>query len=121
MVVENKAIAFRVAGDATIATLQDTEVPPQVFDLLLGKLAERRDAGGPVKFILDLSKLTFLGSVELSALVHFLKWVTEAKGRLALVGLTGQCLGVLEVTQLTKVFNLHPDVSSALEALRRSA
>ena len=116
--MSEEPISFQEEADVTVAALQDPELTAAIGEVLHGKLLELTTAERPVKFILDLSNLSFLGSVGLGMLVVFLKRINAHEGRLALAGLTGHCRNVIEVTGLCKVLDLYKDVPSALAAMQ---
>ena len=69
--------------------------------------------------MVDLSKIRAIDSVALGALVVLLRRVKQNQGRLALVGLSGHAMKVLQVTGLEKVFDLFDDVAAAMASLSR--
>ena len=117
----NGPVHFQTVDDVTVATPQEPEITPKIGEVLRARLLELASAGQPAKFILDLSNLTFLGSIGLGVLVVFLKWVKASNAQLALAGLTKHCRNVMEVMGLNRVFKLHDSVSAAIEALQRAA
>ena len=119
--MRQQAIHFELVGDVTIAALQTTEITPNIGKALRERLLELQAAGRPARFILDLSKLDFLGSVGLSVLVVFLKRVRASDGQVIISGLSGRCQDVMTVTDLDKVFTLCDGVESALHNIRAGA
>lgn len=115
---ENNLLNERRVGDILIATVESSELTSGAADTLLERLRELMAAGQAAKLVLDLSNVKFIDSVALGSLVVLLRRVKEAQGRLALSGLTGHCRRVMEVTGLQRVFELHPDVPAATEALQ---
>jgi anti-sigma B factor antagonist len=73
-------------------------------------------AKGAVHVIVDLSRVDFLDSTGLGALVGGLKRLREHDGSLALVITTKRILRVFEITGLTKTFPPQPSVSAAITA-----
>ena len=113
----NDVVTFRQAGDVTVAALQTGEITPKVSDVLQSHLCRMQAGKQTVKFVLDLSKLNFLGSVGLGALVVLLQRARKGDGQFALAGLTGLCRDVMRVTGMERAFSMYDDVTSALEAL----
>ncbi|KOV84563.1 hypothetical protein ADL03_16735 [Nocardia sp. NRRL S-836] len=68
--------------------------------------------------VLDLREVTFLGSSGLSALVDSHRQAVAAGTKLLLVADQRTVLRALAVTDLDQVFELHPDLDSALAAAR---
>ena len=74
---------------------------------------------GQSRLVLDLTQVPHTDSAGLAALVSGLKTAREAGGTLVLVGLAGQTLKVLHMTLLDRIFETHPDVETALEAISK--
>jgi len=90
--------------------------------------AERIDAAGAIQFkdrfrevvqdsggriVLDLSKVEFLDSSGLGAVVAAMK-LLGADRKLELVGLTPTVEKVFRLTRMDSVFTIHPDLPTAL-------
>jgi len=118
--MSEQTISFEDVGDVTVAALRGCEITLQTGEVLYARARDLSDADRPVKVVLDLSRLTFLGSVGLTVMVVFLKRVSSADGRFALAGMAGQCRKVMSVIKLDKVFDLYEDVPAALEAMQGS-
>ena len=73
-------------------------------------------AKGVVHLIADLSRVDFLDSTGLGALVGGLKRLREAGGSLALVISTPRILRIFQITGLTKAFAAWPSVTDAITA-----
>jgi anti-anti-sigma factor len=114
-------LSFEQIDGVTVGRLQATEITSGLDEILQVKLSEVCDADQPVKFILDLSDMTYLCTTGLGTLVMFLKRVKNCNGQLALAGLKGHCRNVLRVTRLEDVFDLCDDVPEALEKIRGAA
>lgn len=105
--------------DTTVAKVQISELTSQMTDRLLDMLRQPLASKQACKLILDLSLVKFMDSVALGTLVVLLRRIKQTEGRLLLVGLGGHCRKVVEVTGLHRVFELHEDLNSALEALKK--
>ena len=110
-------IGFRTVGQVTVADIQAGELTAEAAEQLQGKVRELSEAGSGVRLVLDLSGVRFMNSVALGMLVVLLRRVRAAEGQLALAGLSGHALRILQVTGLEKVFNLHDNVDRAVEEL----
>jgi anti-sigma B factor antagonist len=73
------------------------------------------DAGNN-SLILDLTKVEFIDSSGLAALVSGLKKAHAENGTLAVAGARPNVLEVFKLTLLDRVFNIYPDVNSAVIA-----
>ena len=75
--------------------------------------AASETAGSPV--ILDLGTVTFLDSSGLGALVAVMKFLGPERP-LHLASVQPNVAKVLRLTQMDKVFTIHPDVQTVLQA-----
>jgi anti-anti-sigma factor len=100
-------------GDVTIVKVLPSSITPEGGATLKGHTVSQEGR----KVILDLGNLRFLGSIGIEVLVVYMKRGKERNGQLALACLNGECRKVLKVCGLTAVFDLYPDVASALAAL----
>jgi len=71
---------------------------------------------GDTRFIIDLSKVGFLSSLVLALIVFFSQEVKDKAGVIKLSGLTSEALGVFQVTQLDKGFEMYDTEEQALES-----
>ena len=110
-------LTLETRGSALIATLSFSEITHVVHDELPRAITAAVGGRKGMTLVLDLTALTFLGSVGLTTLVILLKRLRELDGRMVVVGLAGQRLRVMELTRMTRIFELHPDMPSALAAL----
>lgn len=74
-----------------------------------------RDASG-TRLVIDLSAVTFCDSGGLSLFVELHRELTAAGGWLRLAGARGMVRGVLQATNLDRMFTLYDDVPAALQA-----
>lgn len=66
------------------------------------------------KFVLNLEKVTYLDSSTISAFIHCFQMLKE-EGRFVLAGLSGAPKEVFELAKLHNVFEIFPDVSTAMQ------
>jgi len=71
---------------------------------------------GTTQFIVDLSKISFIDSSGLSALIGGLKAAREAKGYLKLAGLNEQVGTIFRLTKLDRVFEMYRNVEAAIKS-----
>ena len=69
---------------------------------------------GQYDLVVDLERVEFLDSTALGVLVGGLKRVRTHDGSLSLVCTQERLLKIFRITGLTKVFEIHPDVASAI-------
>ncbi|OIP84014.1 MAG: anti-anti-sigma factor [Rhodobacterales bacterium CG2_30_65_12] len=71
---------------------------------------------GPPRVVLDLSRVSFLDSSGLGAVVAAMKQVGPGR-RLELAGLTPTVEKVFHLTRMDTVFTIHPDVATVTARL----
>ena len=64
--------------------------------------------------VIDLERVEFLDSTGLGALIGGLKRVRNHDGSLSLVCTRERLLKLFRITGLNKVFDIHPDIDSAI-------
>ena len=101
-------------GDRTVVHLGG-EIDVYTAPLVREKLDEQIQAGR-TDLVVDLTDVTFLDSTGLGVLVGRLKLARTRGGSMRLVGTDDRVLKVFAITGLDKVFEIHPDVESALAA-----
>ena len=77
---------------------------------------EGRVAAGDRRLAIDMSRLDYLSSAGLRALLVAAQRLREVQGQLALVGLRGTVREVLEIAGLTNVFPAYASESDLLAA-----
>jgi len=82
---------------------------------------KRMIADGRAHAVIDLSNVAKIDSTGLGSLVCALRAVREIGGCIKLVTAGGRVLQMLERTALTRVFNVHTSVGSALASFTRAA
>ena len=105
-------------GDVRVVTVRTAELSAAVAKGFVARVQLSFPSGGSVRVVLDLSSVKFMDSVALGSLVVLLRRVKERGGRMVLVGLSGHCRNVMDVTGLGRVFEQCPDVASAVKALQ---
>ncbi|MBT3924134.1 MAG: STAS domain-containing protein [Nitrospina sp.] len=99
---ENGIIIIDLTGQLDVYNSNDV-------NLLIDAYRER----GFDKFILNLEKVTYLDSSTISVFIHCYQSLS-GKGRFALAGLNGAPKEVFELAKLHDVFQISPDVASAI-------
>jgi anti-anti-sigma factor len=85
---------------------------------LHGLAEETAVAGRSNRFVVDLEKTPFVDSEGLEALLLLKKRSESEHGSVKLAGVGAHCRKVLEITRLAPRFECHPDLPSALKAMR---
>ena len=99
---ENGIIIIDLTGQLDVYNSHDV-------NLLIDAYRER----GFDKFILNLEKVTYLDSSTISVFIHCYQTLKD-KGRFVLAGLNGAPKEVFELAKLHDVFQISPDVASAI-------
>ena len=108
------SLETRQEDDHTIVQIAgeiDVYSAPQLRECLVG-LAE----SGQHRLLIDLEKVDFLDSTALGVLVGGLKRARAEGGSMALVCTQERLLKIFRITGLTKVFQIHDSVASAIAA-----
>ena len=102
---EHKAV-LALAGKLDAVTAQD-------FDKAVGALIE----GGTVRLILDCSRLDYLSSAGLRALLMTAKRIKAKGGQLRVAGMHGAAREVFEISGFHMIFVMDDSVDAAVSAL----
>ena len=116
--MNDTSTVFEDIQDVIVVRIPEQEISYHTGESLHAHMPNWQEGQKPLKFVLDLSKITFLGSIGLTVLVVFLKRVKTAGGQLVLAGLTGQCRNVMSVTKLDRAFEFYDDTDEAVAALQ---
>jgi len=100
------------AGNVVVALRGDLDLDsaPTVREALIEAMGE---APAP-RIVVDLEGLDFIDSAGLGVLVGGLERARSMDGELVLVATGRSVVKVLELTGLTRVFEIHPSLSAAL-------
>src|SRR2546425_1084660 len=89
----------------------DLHVSPEVAESLRTMIAKK-----PKVVVVDLTKVTYFDSSGLAVLIEGMQKVQEYGGQFALAGVQESVQHILEIARLDQVFQIFPDVDSALAA-----
>ena len=89
----------------------DLHVSPEVAESLRTMIAKK-----PKVVVVDLTKVTYFDSSGLAALIEGMQKVQEYGGQFALAGVQESVQHIPEIARLDQVFQIFPDVGSALAA-----
>lgn len=73
---------------------------------------------GKRKFVLNFSELSWINSSGLGLIIGARRRIDEAGGELVLCGVNRRIQGILDVTALSTMYRIVPDVPAALETLQ---
>jgi anti-sigma B factor antagonist len=89
----------------------DLHVSPEVAESLRTMTAKK-----PKCVIVDLTKVTYLDSSGLAVLIEGMQNVQEYGGNFAVAGVQESVQHIFDIARLDQVFQIYPDVGSALAA-----
>lgn len=113
-------IEKRVQDGVTILSFTQKNVnitEENVHDLGKDLLVEAQSADPP-KLVLDLGNVEFFGSSFIESMFLVWKALSGKNGSFAICRLHPYCETVLSVTNLTSVWEIHPTVEEAVDALK---
>jgi anti-sigma B factor antagonist len=104
-------------GNVTIVTL-----PPDQLDA--GNVAEfKRDVapliGNSARVVIDLSRLRFVDSSGLGAMLSCLRQLNASGGELKLCGMARPVRALFELVRMHRVFDIHATRDEAVRAMRQ--
>ena len=105
------AVTKRKSGDATILDVVgniDLHSSPEIRRVLLQEF----ETGG-ARLLLNLSGARYIDSSGVASLIEGLKAARESNGKLILYGLSPTVRQVIELSRLTKFFNVCADETEA--------
>ena len=91
----------------------DLETSPQLREFLKPKSSKKT-----TRLLLDFSGVNYIDSSGLATLIEYFQAVQGFKCKLALASLSPRVKNVFEIVRLEQIFSLHPDIPSALAALK---
>jgi len=106
-------------GSDLVVRVEESRLDAAIAIRFKDEMRERL-AAGHARVVLDLSRVEFLDSSGLGAVVAVLKEVGPGQ-TFALAGLTGNVEKVFRLTRMDSVFNIYPDVESAFGDLAHAS
>jgi anti-sigma B factor antagonist len=91
----------------------DLESSPKLRAFLKPKSSQKTP-----KLLLDFGGVSYIDSSGLATLIEYFQSVQGFGGKLTLASLSPRVKNVFEIVRLEQIFSLHPDVPSALAALK---
>src|SRR5437660_3012580 len=70
----------------------------------------------PKQLVVDLSRVTYIDSAGLAALIEGMQKIEAYGGKFALAGLQETVRSIFEIARLDQIFRIFPDVDAALAA-----
>ena len=100
----------------TILTLDEEKLDSSISPQLKSEFTNL-NAEGTKNIIFDMSKIKYTDSSGLSAILVANRLCGSLNGYLVLTGLQEHVLKLIEISQLTDVFNIIPTVEESIEAI----
>lgn len=111
-------IGIEYSDEAVIVTFTDRRILEEKdIRALQESIMSVVDQSENIRLVLDFANVEFLSSAVLGLLIRISKHILDRKGQLRLCNISPKIYEVFKITQLTKVFDIHSDVQSALESL----
>lgn len=111
------AVSAQGSGENTAILTIQGEVDVYTAPRLREEIHRRLDAGDN-KIVVDLTDVAYMDSTGLGVLIGALKRARESRGELIVASPNARISRILDVTGLNRIFNVQPQVSDALNALR---
>jgi anti-sigma B factor antagonist len=109
-------ITERTEGEIPVVSITgdiDLETSPKLREFLKPLSSKKTPL-----LLLDFSGVNYIDSSGLATLIEYFQAVQSFKGKLALASLSPRVKNVFEIVRLEQIFSLHPDIPSALAALK---
>ena len=104
-------------GDIAVVNFLDKKILDEQNIQAIGEdLFRLVDELGRKKILLNFGNVEFLSSAALGKLITLNRKLQGVRGRLVLCGITKEIREVFEITRLDKLFTIHPDEQSGLQA-----
>jgi len=115
-------ISVEYAGNATIVRFTDEKILEEkdIKTLADSILPIIESASGRINLILDFGNVRFLSSAVLGLLIRISKRIYECEGQLRLCNISPKIYEIFKITRLTKTFDIHDSVESAIEDLSQT-
>jgi anti-sigma B factor antagonist len=111
-------ITVEYSENATIVTLADEKIlEEEDIRALSGSMMSLIEQSQPLNLVVDFCNVQFLSSAVLGLLIRVSKKIYESNGWLGLCNINSKIHEIFKITRLTKIFDIYPDLDSALRAL----
>jgi len=113
---------FKITAGASPIHVLELMLPDNLDSLAIDELIKQILAGvsqpGGGRWIIDLTKVIYMGSAMLGLLVNIRQHIRRAGGKLALCGLSPQLLGIFQSCCLERLFTIVKTRGQAEAVLR---
>ena len=115
---EQESLVIHPHDEIIHAEVQCAELDEDVSNEMQDRMLEAAATNRRLPVVLDMSKVAFVPSLSIGALVTLLTELKKADQRLLLVGLQSPVREVLAITHLDRIFDIHDTVDAALDHIR---
>ena len=112
---EQEVISISVHDKYFLAVIECAEMDEDRTKVVQERFLQAAAQARPLPMVLDLSRVTFLPSLSIGALISFMTELKKFEQRFILVDIQPPIREVLALTKLEKVFEIYDDVDTALE------
>jgi len=122
MVEIRPRISVEYTEKATIVTLTNDKILEEADIRALQEsiISVIESASGGINLVIDFTNVRFFSSAVLGLLIKVSKRVYERDGQLRLCNISPKIYEIFKITRLNKVFDIYPDVESAIESLSKA-
>jgi anti-sigma B factor antagonist len=111
-------ISVEYGDEATVIAFTDEKIlEDKDIHALQDSVMSVIDQASQIKLVLDFCNVRFLSSSVLGLLIRISKKVYERDGQLRLCNINPKIHEIFKITRLTKIFDIYPDVETAIESL----
>ena len=118
---ESNEIDIQSNGNAVVARIEGTQLGEDLAGTLQTQIAAAAEKAGDLPVLIDMSRVEFMPSMSIGALVSIWQKFKKVNRRFILVGLQPTVRETLTICRLDKVFDISDSVEDALSRIRRSS
>jgi len=118
---DEKVVTIELQEEILLAVVECDRMEEEHTQVMQSEVSEAAGRSRQLPVVLDLSKVEFVPSLSLGALVNLLREFKQHKQRFILAGIRPNVRGTLAVTRLDKLFEIVNSVDEALAQVRKSS
>lgn len=115
---------FQVISESGSVRVVELRIPPLIdgedFDVLNNDLLTTIDESDGGQWVIDLSKVSYLGSAMLGLMVNVRQRIKRSEGVLVLCGMNERLLDIFETSSLVRLFRIARTRAEAVRIVQRS-
>ena len=108
-------------GEVRVVTIMESRIT-EISDIreIGDELMEFLEMAEKPQVIIDFSKVTYLSSAMIGKLTAMHKKAKQYKGAVKMCAISPGVMQIFTITRLDKVFEIHPDLTSATNSIKGS-